>query len=786
MKNTGSISLQSAESFSALFNKMTQGVVFHDSDGKIISANPAALEILGLTENKIYGITSMDSVWETIHEDGSVFPGNTHPAMTALKENRKVSNVIMGVRNSAEKNYRWIKITAEPLYHDEEILPYQVLVTFDDVTEEKKYASNLTDINSELGKTNAVMRQEISSLLDMESQMRTILENLPVGIWLTNPSGAIVYGNPVARSIWQGVRYVGIKDYTEYDAWWKETGEKLKPEDWAASRVLKNGETVLNDKLKIKCFDGSFKIILNSAVPIRDENNNLLWTIILNQDITEFSRKDEILLEQAENIKRNQKLLRLFIEHSPAAIAMLDHDMRYIIASKRYVADYNLEEQDLTGRSHYEIFPEIPERWKEIHKRCLNGVIEKCEADPFPRLDGRTDWVRWEIHPWYETTGQVGGLIIFSEVITGRVLAMEELKRAKEEAEKYEESYRQLAEAMPQIVWTADKDGNVTYVNKQWKDYTGLTDEDVLISGWINQVHPGDKENIIRTWLESRETNSFYEITSRIRRYDGEYRWFLVRAVPQMNDKGEVIKWLGTCTDIHKQKVLEHELEVSNRELEQFAYVASHDLQEPLRMVSSYTSLLYSRYKERLDGDAGDFMYYIVDGARRMHQLISDLLTFSRVTTRGEAFIPTDMNAIVEDAIQNLQFAIEESDASIIYKDLPVIKADPVQMRQLFLNIISNSIKFRGEEKPVIEIKAHTKGSEQVFSIKDNGIGIEPAYFEKVFLIFQRLHHDRDKYPGTGIGLALCKKIVERHGGKISIESEPGHGTTVYFTIPLE
>ncbi|MGE5431588.1 MAG: PAS domain S-box protein [Syntrophomonadaceae bacterium] len=785
MKSTTErIILQSVESFSILFNKMTQGAIFHDTNGKVIAANPAALEILGLNEEQIQGRTSLDPVWKAIHEDGTNFPGSTHPVMVALKENRKVSNVIMGVRNSADNDYRWIRITAEPLYHSGEELPLYVLVTFDDITEQKKYANELSRINLELGDMNNSMRKEIISRKKVEAQLRTILENLPVGIWQTDEKGAIIYGNPVARSIWQGIRYVGVDNYKEYNAWWKETGDKLRPEDWGAYRVLKTGEPIINDKLTIQCFDGTFKTILNSAVPIYDGNKNIIGTIIVNQDITEISRKEEILAEQARNIHRNQQLLKLFIEHSPAAIAMLDHDMKYIVASKRYLSDYKIGEQDLTGRSHYDIFPEIPERWKEIHKRCLGGVIEKCEADPFPRLDGSTDWVRWEIRPWYEIPGQIGGLIIFSEVITERVRAMEELKEAKEQAERYEESYRQLAEAMPQIVWTADKDGNITYVNKQWNDFSGLNSKEAFDWRWVNQVHPKDKENISKAWLESLRMKKTYEVTSRIRRHDGEYRWFLIRAIPQSDNEGEVLNWLGTCTDIHEQKVLEHALEVSNKELEQFAYVASHDLQEPLRMVSSFTSLLSTRYKEQLDSTANEFITYIVDGAKRMHQQINDLLTFSRVTTRGEAFIPTDMNEIVEDAMQNLQFAIEESDASIIYKDLPVVKVDPIQMKQLFQNLISNSIKFRGENKPVVEISAGRTGNEWHFVIKDNGIGIEQVYFERVFLIFQRLQHDREKYPGTGIGLALCKKIVERHGGRIWIESEPGKGTAIYFTIP--
>jgi PAS domain S-box-containing protein len=252
METTERISLQSEESFGILVSKMTQGAIFHDTSGKIISANPAALEILGLTENQIHGRTSLDAAWKSIHEDGSDFHGSTHPVMTALKENRKVSNVIMGVRNSAENDYRWIRITAEPLYHKGEKLPYLVFVTFDDITEQKRYANELNRINLELEAMNNRMREEITMRKEVEAQLLAILENLPIGIWQTDEKGAIIYGNPVARSIWQGVKYVGIDNYTDYNAWWKESGKKLKPEDWGAYRVLKNGKAVINEKLTIQ------------------------------------------------------------------------------------------------------------------------------------------------------------------------------------------------------------------------------------------------------------------------------------------------------------------------------------------------------------------------------------------------------------------------------------------------------------------------------------------------------------------------------------------------------
>lgn len=254
-------------------------------------------------------------------------------------------------------------------------------------------------------------------------------------------------------------------------------------------------------------------------------------------------------------------------------------------------------------------------------------------------------------------------------------------------------------------------------------------------------------------------------------------------------------------------------LELSNRELEQFAYVASHDLQEPLRMVSSYVQLLARRYKGKLDADADDFIHFAVDGANRMQNLINDLLAFSRVGTRGKPFEPTDCEKVLKQALINLHVAIEESDAVATHDPLPTVMGDFSQLVQLFQNLIDNAIKFCGKDRPCIHISA-TWGSEPgiqesgikkttanndpqntsresqtrrkkswIFSVRDNGIGVDPEFFERIFIIFQRLH-GREEYPGTGIGLAICKKIVERHGGRIRVESESGKGSVLWFTIP--
>jgi light-regulated signal transduction histidine kinase (bacteriophytochrome) len=217
--------------------------------------------------------------------------------------------------------------------------------------------------------------------------------------------------------------------------------------------------------------------------------------------------------------------------------------------------------------------------------------------------------------------------------------------------------------------------------------------------------------------------------------------------------------------------------------LQQFAYVASHDLQEPLRMITSYLTLLENRYKDKLDDDADEFIEFAVDGAKRMKQLIKDLLQFSRVGTHGKSFQKTNCEAVLKKTLSNLEVAIIENQAEITYDSLPMIKADDSQLLQLFQNLISNAIKFRSEKPPKIHVGAISKNGEWVFSVNDNGIGIEEEYEKRIFVIFQRLHAN-NKYPGTGIGLALCRKIVERHGGHIWFKSKLGEGSTFYFTIP--
>src|SRR5208283_3251643 len=285
-------------------------------------------------------------------------------------------------------------------------------------------------------------------------------------------------------------------------------------------------------------------------------------------------------------------------------------------------------------------------------------------------------------------------------------------------------------------------------------------------------------------WIEERMAQLRAGNTNAIRAYaDG--RW--AQIVERRTENGCTI---GISTDIteikRKSKEIEEhsqELQRSNAELEQFAYVASHDLQEPLRMVASYCQLLQRRCKDKLDKDANEFIDFAVEGAKRMQQLINDLLNYSRVGRKSNALAPVPVCEVANLAVANLRGAISDGDVRIQIGELPTVIGDRALLAQLLQNLISNAIKFRREEPPVIRIGARFEDSFWHFTVEDNGIGIEPEYLERVFLIFQRLH-ERSKYPGTGIGLAIAKKVVEHHGGRIWIDSVPGQGSRCHFTLP--
>ncbi len=368
-----------------------------------------------------------------------------------------------------------------------------------------------------------------------------------------------------------------------------------------------------------------------------------------------------------------------------------------------------------------------------------------------------------------------------------------------------------FADAIPQIVWECDIEGNFYYLNRQWFMYTGLdfsADKDDL---WMKTLHPEDRHIMTSKWIGYIKGDSFFEQEFRLRGADGQYQWFLIQGLPLKNDMGVVMKWVGTCTNIEEQKnyhiLLENKIQErtlqlqesnnelirSNKELENFAYVASHDLQEPLRKIRAFGDILKKRYSTDLPEQASEYIDRMQKASYRMQKLIDDLLSYSRVSRTPKLSEPVDLNELVEEVVDDLEETIRIKHAEVKYADLPKIMGDHRQLKQLFQNLISNGIKFHKPDlAPIVEIKqqwlqeVETKtnnGQNLELRFSDNGIGFDEQYHDKIFTIFQRLH-GRSAYEGTGIGLAICKKIVENHGGKLYAQSEPGTGSEFVVILP--
>jgi PAS domain S-box-containing protein len=374
----------------------------------------------------------------------------------------------------------------------------------------------------------------------------------------------------------------------------------------------------------------------------------------------------------------------------------------------------------------------------------------------------------------------------------GTVTDITERKLTQESLKESEEKFRNVFDNSAIGKSITSLDGSVN-VNPAFYDMLGYSKEEFAHQKWQNISHQDDYELTQQNLqlLKSGKKNSA-RFVKRYYKKNGSILWADVNTVLQKDTEGKPLYYITAVIDITERKLAEEslkrvlaDLSRSNKELEQFAYVASHDLQEPLRMVSSYTQLLAQKYEARLDDKAKKYINYAVDGAIRMQRLINDLLTYSRISTKGKPSEPIDSHSVLGEALRNLAVTIEENHAVITNDDLPMVSADDSQLMLVFQNIIANAIKFRQEEIPRIHISIKEQGGDWVFSVKDNGIGIDSKYSERLFIIFQRLH-TKEEYPGTGIGLAVCKRIVERHGGRIWFESELGKGTTFFFTIPKQ
>lgn len=442
----------------------------------------------------------------------------------------------------------------------------------------------------------------------------------------------------------------------------------------------------------------------------------------------------------------------------------------------------------------------------EVVQKCARGDYSSCETseenDSFDALCMGINMMIDDIKNNYQEleATQKATLKILADLdkrgkdleALNKKLQQEIIERKKIEnnLRESEERYRDLFENANDLIHSVNAQGKFVYVNRKWTKTLGYSEEELKNLQFTDIIRKDQIPHCMEIFKQIYSGIAMDGVETVFTTKDGR-EIYVEGSINTRYENGEFVATRGIFRDIterkhaaDKLKETMNELERSNKELEQFAYVASHDLQEPLRMISSYLQLLERRYKSQLDAEADEFIEFAVDGAKRLQGLINDLLIFSRVGTRGKKFESTDTEEILDQALSNLGLMIEDSRANVTHDPLPLLQADDVQIGQLFQNLLGNAIKFHGKKPPKVHVTVNKKENEWVFSVQDNGIGMDPKFADRAFMIFQRLN-PKEEYPGTGIGLAVCKRIVERHNGKIWFDSTPGSGTTFYFTIPI-
>jgi PAS domain S-box-containing protein len=470
------------------------------------------------------------------------------------------------------------------------------------------------------------------------------------------------------------------------------------------------------------------------------------------------------------------------LDHATEGIARLDPKGNYLAVSALYARCCGYEPSEMIGQ-HWTLILHPPDRQKmtkALDQMLHSGVAEVGSIAR--RKDGSLFHNHVALVALRDENGKLLGHHRFMKDITLRKISEAALCAS-------ERRFRVLAAHAPVGIFQCNTEGRCSYVNTRWIDMTGINPRQAKRDGWFTALNPDDQSEITASWKQAAAAGKQWNAELRFGPTGANAIRVSCSTAPIRNEAGDIDSYIGIITDIttlkESEEKLSHqseELRRSNRELEQFAYIASHDLQEPLRMISSYTQLLDRRYRGKLGSDADEFIAYAVEGATRMRSLIDNVLDFARVSRESPPDEPTELQPLLSAVLTDLAAVIREKNAQITSDPLPLVAGNSSQLRQVLQNLIGNAIKFC-KRPPRIHIEARRGDNNWSISVRDNGIGIDPNHLDKIFQAFQRLH-GHSEFAGNGIGLAVCKQIVERHGGSIRADSRPNEGSTFIFTLP--
>jgi len=579
---------------------------------------------------------------------------------------------------------------------------------------------------------------------------------------VVDPYGVICYASP---------SHLSILGHTPEEVWGRAVLDYVHPDDVDGVReafgaCVRTAQAIVTVELRLRHADGSWRAV-ESVMNNRLDDTDVGGIIVTSRDITARRRAEE-------ELRASEERLRTVIANAPIALTAIDAEGVVTFSSGLGLSRLGRAPHSTVGQSIFEVLADAPDA-REYVRRALAGESSTAVV----QLGNVIFEARYA--PVHDADGRVCGAVGVSTDVTERAHVEEALHLS-------EQRFAAFMDHMPAVAYMKDEQGRFAYINAAFERLFGVRPEGVRGATddalFTPQAAAQNKAND-RAVLTSGQS---LEALETVPTPDGVPHHWMSYKFPIRTTAGTLLG--GISIDVTERKRLEEELEANRRELErsnaelqQFAYVASHDLQEPLRTITSYLQLLKRRYRGRtLDDTADEFIGFATDGAARMSALIKAVLDYSRAGTMGVAFAPVDCTTLVGNAVANLEARIADTGARVIYDALPVVRGDAGQLGQLFQNLIGNALKFC-RAAPEIRITAKRVGQEWVIAIRDNGIGIPADQVERVFAMFQRLH-TREEYEGTGIGLAVCKRIVERHGGRVWVESELGQGATFFVALP--
>ena len=733
--------------FQQTLSAIGDAVISTDAEGRVEFMNLVAEHLTGWKSEEIIH-TSVTAILQMENEDTRAPVRN--PVERALAEGLIVELEDRTVLIAKDGARRPIEDSAAPIRDEGGRIIGGVLV-FRDVSER---------------------RQAEAHLHQQWQTFDTALSHTPDLTYTCNLEGRFTYANRALLALLQrSLEEVQGKDFVDLE---------YPPE--LAQRLHRRIQQVIDTKQSLRDESpftgptGESRQYEYIFVPVFAANGGVDAVAVSTRDVTERKRAEDLAQE-------DRRRWRELLFHTPAAVAVIrGAEHRYEWVNAEYIRLVGRTAEALVGKTVLEAVPELE---GQSYVTLLNRVYQTGEPfighESLARLNHgegilRDVYLNFIYLAIRNVAGQIDGIFCHATDVTDMVVTRKRI-------EESERQFRTLAECIPHLAWMADETGHIFWYNRRWYDYTGTTFEEMEGWGWKKVHDPKVLPTVLTQWEGAISSGAPFEMVFPLKGAGGAFRSFLTRVEPVKDNHGNVVRWFGTNTDITDQRRTEEELRRMNRELEEFAYVASHDLQEPLRMVNIYTHLILKTLggsDVRLNQYAG----IVQDGVNRMEALIRDLLTFSRAVHAGELpFTTVDLSASLSEALSVLKTRIEESGAIITAQRLPTVRGDTGQMPHVFQNLLSNALKYcKKDVRPEIYITVKPDGNQWIVSVRDNGIGFEPQYAERIFGLFKRLH--KHEYPGTGLGLAICQRIVERCGGRMWAEGRPTEGATFHFSLP--